>query len=129
MEGLVGVGLYGETKYLDPVTRVNEISTYLREKKNCDMVICLSHLGDRYKNDKISDEVLAQRTANIDLIIGAHTHQFFEKPRPYRNAAGEQVIVNQVGFGGIQLGRLDYELTKGKAKMGQATTPVVTEKI
>ena len=128
MAGLVGQGLYGNTKYLDPVLRVNEISTYLKEKKNCDMVICLSHLGDRYKNEKISDELLAQRSVNLDLVIGAHTHQFFEKPRQYSNSVNKQVIVNQVGWGGIQLGRIDYEFSNGKGKMGESTTPLLIEK-
>jgi 5'-nucleotidase len=117
MKGLVGEGLYGSTRYLDPIQTANETAGLLREKKNCDLVICLSHLGDKYDNDKVSDEVLAKTSRNIDLIIGAHTHRFFEKPRVYRNAAGMEVIVNQVGWGGINLGRLDYEFSAGKRKL------------
>lgn len=128
MAGLVGQGLYGDTKYLDPVTKANEISTYLKRKKNCDLVICLSHLGDRYKDEKVSDEVLAQRSVDIDLIIGAHTHQFFEKPRQYKNAANATVIVNQVGWGGIQLGRMDYEFSSGKGNITELAAPLVIEK-
>jgi 5'-nucleotidase len=116
MMGLVGQGLYGTTKYLDPVMEATKTAEYLKKKKNCDMVICLSHLGDKYTNDKISDELLAQRSRHIDLIIGAHTHKFFEVPRVYRNADGEEVVVNQVGWGGIQLGRLDYVFEAGKEK-------------
>ena len=76
------------------------------------MVICISHLGDKYADDQVSDEVFAKSSENIDLIIGGHTHRFFEKPREYRNAAGSQVWVNQVGWGGLQLGRLDFEFSK-----------------
>lgn len=119
MKGLVGEGLYGSTVYLDPVQRANETAGLLKEKKKCDLVICLSHLGDKYENDKISDEVLAKTSRNIDLIIGAHTHRFFEKPRVYRNEAGLEVIVNQVGWGGINLGRLDYEFSAGKRKLSE----------
>lgn len=119
MEGLVAEGLYGTTKYLDPVGEANKMAAYLKSSQKCDMVIVLSHLGDQYEDDKISDEVLAQRTSNIDLIIGAHTHRFFEKPRVYKNSAGKQVLVNQVGWGGINLGRIDFELTKGSQKMAQ----------
>jgi 5'-nucleotidase len=106
--GLVGQGLFGTTKYLDPVQEAGKMAEYLKKKKHCDMVICLSHLGDKYTDNKISDELLAQRSKHIDLIIGAHTHRFFDAPRMYRNLDGEEVIVNQVGWGGIQLGRLDY---------------------
>lgn len=116
MKGLVADGLYGTTAYLDPVEQADKMAAFLRKEKRCDLVIVLSHLGDRYENDKISDEILAQRTSNIDLIIGAHTHRFFEKPRVYRNAAGVQVLVNQAGWGGIQLGRIDYEFTSNSKK-------------
>ncbi len=128
MKGLVGEGLYGNTKYLDPVKCATETASYLKDKKKCDMVICLSHLGDKYDDDKVSDEVLAQRSRNIDLIIGAHTHRFFEKPRVYDNEAGEKVIVNQVGWAGIQLGRLDYEFSRGRKKMSQNSQLVIAEK-
>ncbi len=119
MKGLVGDGLYGNTKYLDPVKSANETAGFLKEKKKCDLVICLSHLGDKYENDKISDEVLAKTSRNIDLIIGGHTHRFFEKPRVYRNEAGQEVIVNQVGWAGINLGRLDYEFSGGKRMLSE----------
>ena len=114
--GLVGQGLYGTTKYLDPVQEVSKTAEYLKKKKNCDMVICLSHLGDKYTDNKISDELLAQQSRHIDLIIGAHTHRFFESPRVYRNIDGQEVIVNQVGWAGIQLGRLDYLFESGDVK-------------
>lgn len=117
LKGLVGEGLYGTTKYLDPVIRVNETAELLKRRKKCDLVICLSHLGDKYDDDKISDEVLAKTSRNVDLIIGAHTHRFFDKPRIYRNESGQEVIVNQVGWGGINLGRLDYEFSAGKQKL------------
>lgn len=116
MKGLVAEGLYGTTQYLDPVEQGNKMAAYLKNTHKCDMVIVLSHLGDKYEDDKVSDEVLAQRTSNIDLIIGAHTHRFFEKPRVYKNTAGKEVLVNQVGWGGINLGRIDYELLKGGEK-------------
>ena len=116
MKGLVAEGLYGTTEYLDPVEQGNKMADYLKNTHKCDMVIVLSHLGDKYEDDKISDEVLAQRTSNIDLIIGAHTHRFFEKPRVYNNTAGKEVLVNQVGWGGINLGRIDYELSRGGEK-------------
>jgi 5'-nucleotidase len=128
MKGLVADGLYGTTQYLDPVKLATDTASYLKDRKKCDMVICLSHLGDKYDDDKVSDEILARRSRNIDLIIGAHTHRFFEKPRIYDNEAGEKVIVNQVGWGGIQLGRLDYEFSRGKKNVRENSQLVVAEK-
>ena len=73
------------------------------------MVICLSHLGYEYKSDKVSDKVLAQKTKNIHLIIGGHTHTFLEKPTEEKNLIGETVLINQVGWAGINVGRIDFE--------------------
>lgn len=116
LKGLVPDNLYGNTKYNDPIVAANTTANILKKKEGCDMVICLSHLGDKYEDNKVSDEILAQETYDIDLIIGGHTHRFFEAPRVYKNKQQSDVIVNQVGWAGLQLGRLDYNFTAGKKK-------------
>ena len=113
LAGLVPEQLYGKTVYQDPVQQANIHADLLKKKYQCDLVICLSHLGDRYADNKVSDEVLAKESLGIDLIIGGHTHRFFEKPREYSNKQGKKVLVNQVGWGGLQLGRMDFEFSKG----------------
>ena len=116
-QGLIPDNLFGNTVYQDPIIRANEISSMLITKEKCDMVICLSHLGYQYKtSNKVSDEVLARESKNIDLIIGGHTHTFFEKPLVFQNKNGDDVVVNQVGWAGIILGRLDFEFTKFSGK-------------
>jgi len=106
---LVSPDLYKETKYLDPIEITQDISRDLKEKEACDLVICLSHLGYNYKNsDKISDLKLAAATKNIDLIIGGHTHTFLPKPTLVKNLNNENVLVNQVGAYGVNLGRVDF---------------------
>lgn len=107
LEGLVPESLTGGTGYLDPVARANETATYLRQNKQCDLVVCLSHLGYRYRGDKVSDVVLAANSRNVDLILGGHTHTFMRKPDSVDDLDGRPVIINQVGFGGLRLGRLE----------------------
>jgi 5'-nucleotidase len=114
--GLIPDTLFGATKYLDPVQKANETAAMLKKQEGCDMVICLSHLGYQYKDNTVSDAVLAKESENIDLIIGGHTHTFLDKPVEYKNKNGETVIVNQVGFAGIILGRLDFEFSKFSGK-------------
>jgi 5'-nucleotidase len=80
----------------------------LKEDKKCDIVICLSHLGYRYSDQKVSDIVLAKSTNYIDLIIGGHTHTFLDKPDSVRNLKGKETLINQVGFAGINVGRIDF---------------------
>ncbi len=129
LSGLVPDSLFGNTKYLDPIQKANEMAATLKNDAGCDMVICLSHLGYQYKDNKVSDEVLAKETENIDLIIGGHTHTFFEAPVTYKNKAGSDVLVNQVGWAGIILGRLDFEFSGYKKKsLAKSHTVVVGKK-
>jgi len=80
LEGLVDKKMYKETGYLNPVEITQDITSKLKNEEKCDLIICLSHLGYYYKNnpDKISDLNLAKITKNIDLIIGGHTHTFYQ---------------------------------------------------
>ena len=126
LEGLVNKKNYLETVYLDPIAKANEMASLLRNEQHCDFVICLSHLGYKYKENKVSDQILAKSTRNIDLIIGGHTHTFMKEPENIINLDGKVTTINQVGFAGINLGRLDYffDRDSGKQKMVAAVLPV-----
>ncbi len=113
LQGLVDPKMYLETVYNDPVTTAQDMVALLRNEQRCDLVICMSHLGYSYREDKISDLKLASLTQDIDLIIGGHTHTFLEKPVVVKNAADKDVMVNQVGCYGINLGRIDFYLNQG----------------
>ena len=129
MNRLVPDNLSGNTKYLDPVENANRTATFLKKEKGCDMVICLSHLGYKYSDNRISDIILAKESENIDLILGGHTHTFMDAPDTYKNKNGSDVLVNQVGWAGIQLGRLDFEFSKStKKNLTKSHTVVVSKK-
>lgn len=114
LKGLVPDKLYGETVYLDPVVHANAVAKELRTKERCDLVICLSHLGYEYANDKISDRKLAAQSSGIDVIIGGHTHTFLPEPVVLKNADSKDVIINQVGWAGLQMGKLDFYFNASK---------------
>lgn len=108
MEGLVPKLCYENSKYLDPIAVANEQAQILKDK-GCHFIICLSHLGFEYTDsNKVSDRILARSTKNIHLILGGHTHTFLEKPVEETNLDGEKVLINQVGWAGVNLGRLDF---------------------
>lgn len=112
-EGLVSKDLYKETKYLNPYTTANHYAELLKEKKKCDLVICLSHLGYNYEDAKKESDVnLAQQTKNIDLIIGGHTHTFLDQASVHKNLIGNDILVNQAGWGALCLGRVDFYFNK-----------------
>ncbi|MEJ6734869.1 MAG: metallophosphatase [Flavobacteriales bacterium] len=115
LKGLVDPRLYKNVKYLDPIEAGNKMAKYLKHDKNCDIVICLSHLGFKYKGDKVSDQVLAKETSNIDVILGGHTHTFLKKPINLKNKNGKNVLINQVGFGAIKLGKIDIFISKSES--------------
>lgn len=108
LKGLVPDSLFGGIKYNDPIAVANKMASFLKQDKGCDLVICLSHLGYRYNSTKVSDEVLAAKTSEIDLILGGHTHTFLPEPVEMFNKNGRKVIVNQVGWAGLQVGHLTY---------------------
>ncbi len=116
LSGLVPDNLFGNTKYLNPIEKANQTAAKLKKEEACDIVICLSHLGYKYSNNKISDIILAKETENIDIILGGHTHTFMDAPEVYRNKQGSDVLINQVGWAGIQLGRLDVDFASIKKK-------------
>jgi 5'-nucleotidase len=128
MKGLVPDNLFGKTKYLDPVQKASETALYLKKQKKCDLVICLSHLGYKYSDNRVSDQVLAKESEYVDIVIGGHTHTFMDKPETFSNKKGEEVLINQVGWAGIVLGRMDIEFHKGKKKNVAEGNTVVHEK-
>ena len=116
LAGLVGKKQYGETVYENPIEVAQHYSVFLRNEKKCDLVICLSHIGYDYRDNpnKISDKILAAKTDGIDLILGGHTHTFLPEPQTFTNRKGKNVLVNQVGWAGLLLGKLDFYFDKNK---------------
>jgi 5'-nucleotidase len=127
LKGLVDPKLYKETIYNNPIEIAQQTAKTLKEEKKCDIVICLSHLGFKYKEDaqKPSDIMLAQKTKNIDLIIGGHTHTFLEKPVIEKNLDNKEVLINQVGCFGINLGRIDFYLDTNKNVLSNGRSIIV----
>ncbi|RZM26540.1 MAG: bifunctional metallophosphatase/5'-nucleotidase [Pedobacter sp.] len=123
LKGLVEDKNYGDTVHLDPVLKANEIGSLLKNDLECDLVICLSHLGYKYASAKASDQVLAAQTSDIDLIIGGHTHTFMDVPEDVKNLSGGITTINQVGFAGINLGRVDYYFERYKGKRAKVGAP------
>ena len=127
LEGLVNKKNFKETKYLDPIEIAQDMSHVLKQEQNCDLVICLSHLGYFYKRtpEKISDLNLAKATKDIDLIIGGHTHTFLPQPTIVKNSTGKNMLVNQVGCYGLYLGRIDFYFDDNNQATSEETSILV----
>jgi 5'-nucleotidase len=110
LQGLVAKANYGAIRYEDPVAVSKEMVEELRQQK-CDLIICLSHIGYSYQSLKVDDLKLAAQVEGIDLIIGGHTHTFLDHPTEVVGPTGHTTSVNQVGWSGIKLGRVDFEFS------------------
>jgi 5'-nucleotidase len=126
MAGLIDSRLYGKTVYSDPIVKSAEMVKELRDNQKCDVVVCLSHLGYKYENDKVSDMVLAKKSRGIDIIIGGHTHTLLENPVIVRNRENESVVITQVGWAGIRLGKIEIFTDKKSRnkKITAASSPI-----
>jgi 5'-nucleotidase len=71
-------------------------------------------LGFRYQSAKISDITLAKESSDVDIILGGHTHTFLNDPELVLNAAGRPVVINQVGWAGVRLGRIDLTFERNR---------------
>jgi hypothetical protein len=73
--GLLGteLNLQDGIRATDPVAALNRLMPSLR--KDADYVVALTHQGFD------ADQMLAQKVAGIDLIIGAHSQSFLQEPR------------------------------------------------
>ena len=75
----------------------------------------------------MSDIHLAGKTKKIDLIIGGHNHTFFENPIYYKNLEKKKVLLNQVGWAGINLGRIDFYIDKLSGDTEIAATNLIVK--
>jgi len=116
LKGLVSENNYGNTRYSEPLAVALEMERFLALGKKCDLVVCLSHVGLKYEEQRISDLVLAAETFHTDLFVGGHTHSFLAEPVQVKNKAGRPVIVNQAWWGGLMLGRIDFVFEREKRR-------------
>lgn len=110
LDGVVPHNLHGDVRYRNPEIWANGIVRSLRESHRCDYIICLSHLGYKYSDNRIDDVKLAKNVAGIDLIIGGHTHTFLDEPDSVTNPDGNETMITQAGHSGVRLGRVDVHL-------------------
>jgi 5'-nucleotidase len=72
--------------------------------------------------------ILAKETEHIDLILGGHTHTFLDRPTVMKNKKGGEVIINQAGWGGLRLGRINYTFSNKKStKLSDAHSVIITK--
>ncbi|WP_227006051.1 bifunctional UDP-sugar hydrolase/5'-nucleotidase [Marinifilum sp. N1E240] len=114
LDGYVEPQNRGPIEYIDPVDVSQKMVDILKNQNHCDLIVCLSHMGHTSHFGEDSDMEFAKNTRGIDVILGGHSHTLLEEPEKVLNLDGEEVLINQVGWAGIALGRLDFYIDKDK---------------
>ncbi|MBI5323846.1 MAG: 5'-nucleotidase C-terminal domain-containing protein [Ignavibacteriae bacterium] len=124
-QGNVNVGIFGLTTpktnfytqtdiidgNLDSVVAAN---VAFLKSLNCNIIICLSHMGDVY------DRQIAQNVEGIDLIIGGHDHKIFPIPETFDHNGKNTYYVQagafyrtmgrvNINYNNNQIENLDYD--------------------
>lgn len=110
LDGLVLAESCAGVKYKDPVKAANDVARLLKEREKCDIVICLSHLG--WDIIGLDDTELMPQTRNIDIVLGGHSHTYFEELEYKRNLDGRQVPNDQNGKHGIYVSKITVDFAR-----------------
>lgn len=112
-EGLVQAKNYEGMQFVEPYEIAEKTAHYLKHRRRCDIVVCLSHLGmDCSAVSPYCDRQLVARTSSIDVVLGGHSHTYMRQPEYIYNAAGRAVPVMQNGKNGVYVGRFDLKFEK-----------------
>ena len=110
LDGLVFTKNYGPLRFLDPVEVTNQMVDILKRQKKCDYIICLSHLG--WEVTEYPDNDIIQKTRGVDLVLGGHTHTYFDRLEYVNNLDGRPIPVDQNGKHGAFIGKLQLTFNK-----------------
>ena len=109
LKGLIADKNCEGVKFLDPVETAKSVVAELKRKK-CDLIICLSHLG--WLEGDISDQNFMAQTRDIDLVLGGHSHTYFDTLQYVKNLDNKEIANDQNGKSAIWVGRLTLDLKK-----------------
>ena len=109
-KGLVTPDNHIGVMYHEPVDVARRTADLLRTTENCQVVVCLSHLGIDGASGEAGDIHVANQVSGIDVIIGGHSHTFMDSPLMVTAPDGWQTMIHQVGFAGLRVGHIMLEL-------------------
>ncbi len=119
--GLVAPKNHNGIGWKDPYESLQPVVKRLREVDKVDLVVVLSHLGYDMKGTAPDDLQMPGQVAGIDAIIGGHSHTFLDAPTRVPQTKGETLIF-QVGFGGVNLGRMDFAVARGTIRSASGSS-------
>ena len=108
-KGLIADKNFAPVRYMEPYPVAQAMADSLRAQE-CDMVVCLSHLGTFGKApEDVCDTALVAHTRGIDVVVGGHTHKLYDNLR-VANLDGDSIPVCQMAKSGELLGKIVLNL-------------------
>lgn len=93
------------------LNKVNSLSAYLKNVKNCAVVVCLSQLG--YKNENNTDDVsLAKESSHLDIIISGHADNFHPHPVIALNNRNHEVIIHSAASSPDAIAKIEIDFNE-----------------
>src|SRR5688572_926413 len=90
------------------IQKIKTLSTFLKNEKNCTIVVCLSQLG--YKNKNTPDDItLAKESTHLDIIVGGHAQNFHMHPVVALNSNQAEVIIHSASGNSFDCGKIEID--------------------
>jgi hypothetical protein len=99
----------------DLVNRINHLSAFLKNEKDCHIVVCISELGYKNKN-RVDDITLAGNSENIDIIVGKHAANSPKRPIIALNKKRAEVIIHHTENSTDALGKIKIGFNQSGVK-------------
>ena len=110
LEGLVSKQNCEGVVYHKPLEVTQGIVDKLRNEEHCDFIVCLSHLGYGDRDDQ--DPALIRGTRGIDVVLGGHSHTYFEYTKYLPNADGFEIPLDHQGKNAQFVGVLEFDFSE-----------------
>ena len=111
LTNVVDAGIAASIKFHNPYEVAEKYAKELKEQE-CELVICLTHIG--YDSPGYTDVKLAESTRNVDIIVGGHSHTYLEDLVKVKNLDGKEVTIVTDGKWGHNIGRLAVDFQKNR---------------
>lgn len=116
-KGMIAEGNYEGVEYTDAEEAALAMAWYLKHIKHVDYVVAVTHIG--YDGEYGPKDInIANRTREIDLIIGGHSHTTLDPQNQteryhlrHLNEAGDSTTIVQTGGRGTNVGEVEIDLT------------------
>lgn len=117
-KGMIAEGNYNGVTYLDGVEAADATAWVLKHLMGADAVVAVTHVG--YDEVPPSDREIAEKTADIDVILGGHSHTVITPGSGMEwvnNRNGHPVLITQNGKSGAYLTEVSIDLDSVGSKL------------